>query len=419
MGHWGRVITGENYRDTRSNFLCKTKNKMKLTIESKNKVLYERAKVISKEILAPRAHVYDREAKFPRENFDDLIREGFTCLTLPGEYGGPDLYSDPVTYVMILFELSKGCVNTALLLHMHNSITHFLITLGTSDQKKHIADLVNDGKIIASHGGESGTSTQWNRKLDTRAELVDGKYVINGRKVFCSMAGEADCYTLWVQVGDDWDVRKSMCFLLCPADHPGFTIDNKWNSYALRGTVSHGIKIENVDVPANCLIGKGGDPIRVDITPKFGLGYAAVYLGVGAAAYEWALEYSRNRRLKPTNNPISSYQPIQRLLGEMKIEMEKALLMVQRAAWTLQAFGAEEAYPLISAAKFSASEASASITDNAVKLAGGAALLEDHPLERLHREARSGLVMPPNSEKCLDTVAKSVIEKNPEFAGTP
>ena len=392
---------------------------MDLTLEPKNLSLYERAKVLSKKLLAPRASQYDDEARFPRENFDALAKEGFTRLTLPEENDGSDLFSDPITYVMILFELSKGCTNTALLLHMHNSITHFLMTLGTPEQKINLSALVRDGKIIASHGGESGTSTQWNRKLDTHAKLVGDKFVVNGRKVFCSMAGEADYYTLWVQIGDDWDVSKSMCFLLCPANHPGFIIDSRWNSYALRGTASHSLKIENVEVSADSLFGKGGDPIRVDITPKFGLGYSAVYLGVGAAAYEWVLDYARNRKLKPDNVPIASYQPIQRLIGEMKIELEKALLMIQHAAWTLKAYGAEEAFPIISAAKYTASEASASITDKAIKVAGGTGLLRENPLERLHREARSGLVMPPNSEKCLDTVAKSIIEANPELSGTP
>ncbi len=392
---------------------------MDLTLQPKNLALYERAKVLSKELLAPRARRYDDEARFPRENFDALAKEGFTRLTLPEENGGSDIFSDPITYVMILFELSKGCTNTALLLHMHNSITHFLMTLGTPAQRENLSALVRDGKIIASHGGESGTSTQWKRKLDTHAKRVGEKFVINGRKVFCSMAGEADYYTLWVQIGDDWDVRKSMCFLFCPADHPGFTIDSRWNSYALRGTASHSLKIENVEVSADSLFGKGGDPIRVDITPKFGLGYSAVYLGVGAAAYEWVLDYARNRELKPDNVPIASYQPIQRLIGEMKIEMEKALLMIQYAAWTLKTFGAEEAFPIISAAKYTASEASASITDKAMKVAGGAGLLRENPLERLHREARSGLVMPPNSEKCLDSVAKSIVEANPELSGTP
>jgi len=392
---------------------------MDLTLNSKSQELFGRARKIAKEYLAPRAEDYDRKAKFPRESFDILIREGFTCLTLPEKFGGHELYSDPTAYVMILHELAKGCTNTAMLLHMHNSITHFLITLGTPAQQERIASIVRDGKIIASHGGEATTSTQWNRKLDTRAEQIGDKYVINGRKVFCSMAGEADYYTLWAQVGDNPDVRKSMSFLICPADHPGFAIDGQWNSYAMRGTVSHGLLIENVDVTTDCLIGKGGDPIRVDITPKFGLGYSAVYLGAGAAAYEWILNYARKRKLKPENVPITSYQPIQRLIGEMKIELEKGLLMIQRAAWTLKSFGPEKAFPEISAAKFTAAEASASITDNAIKVAGGSGLLRNCPLERYHREARGGLVMPPNSEKCLDTVAKSLIEENPMMAGTP
>jgi hypothetical protein len=392
---------------------------MDLRLNPKNSDLVERAKALAKGALAPRAAEYDREGKFPRESFDDLIREGFTCLTLPEDLGGRDLYADPVTYVMVMHEIAKGCTNTAMLLHMHSSITHFLITLGTPEQKERVASLVRDGKIIASHGGESGTSTQWNRKLDTHAKRTGDKYVINGQKVFCSMAGEADFYTLWCQVGDDPDVRKSLCFLFAPADSPGFTINKKWNSYAMRGTVSHGIKIDNVEVPAGALFGKGGDPLRPDITPKFGLGYAAVYLGVGAAALDWAVDYARKRKLKPDNVPIASYQPIQRLLGEMKVALEQALLMVQRAAWVLGEFGPEAAVQPISAAKYTASEASALITDKAIKVAGGPGLTRDYPLERYHRDARAGLVMPPNSEKCLDITAKVIIGEGTAMAGTP
>lgn len=392
---------------------------MDLTFNPKNLDLLERAKELAREALSPRAGEYDREGKFPRESFDDLIREGFTRLTLPENLGGRDLYSDPVSYVMVMHELAKGCTSTAMLLHMHNSITHFLLTLGTPAQGERVAALVREGKIIASHGGEAGTSTQWNRKLDTRAERVGDGYAINGHKVFCSMAGEADYYTLWCQVGRDPDVRKSLCFLFCPADHPGFTIDKEWNSYAMRGTVSHAIRIENVKVPAEALFGKGGDPLRPDITPKFGLGYSAVYLGAGAAAFEWALSYARERKLKPDGVPIASYFPVQRQLGEMKIALEKALMLLQKAAWTLGTQGPEAALQPISAAKYASSEAAAFITDKAIKVAGGPGLLRDYPLERLHREVRAGLVMPPNSEKCLDITAKAVIGQALDMAGTP
>ncbi len=391
---------------------------MDLSFNPKNSDLIERAKALAKDALAPRAAGYDREGRFPRESFDDLIREGFTCLTLPEDLGGRDLFADPVSYVMVLHEIAKGCTNTAMLLHMHNAITHFLVTLGTQAQKERLASLVRAGKIIASYGGESGTSSQWNRQLDTRAKRTGEGYLINGEKVFCSMAGEADYYTVWCQLGEDPDVRKSLSLLLAPADDPGFTINKKWNAYAMRGTVSHGILIENVKVPADALFGEGGDPLRPDIIPKFGLGYAAVYLGAGAAALDWAVAYARKRKLKPDNLPIATYQPIQRQLGEMKVALEQALLMIQRAAWTLGTCGPEAAVQPISAAKYTAAEASALITDKAIKVAGGPGMMRDYPLERLHREARAGLVMPPNSEKCLDITAKTIISGDITWAGT-
>jgi alkylation response protein AidB-like acyl-CoA dehydrogenase len=372
--------------------------------------LVDRAKTYAKEMLAPRAQGYDQEGRFPRENFEDLHKEGFTAITLPEHLGGRDLYSDPSAYSTVLYELSKGCTNTAMLFHMQSSIIHVLSLLGTQEQAARYAQAIHDGKIFASHASENTSSLHGKMVMDTNAKRAGGKYLINGRKYFCSMAGEADYYVLWCQLEDEPDLSKSLYLFVVPSEAPGLKIDKEWNSFAMQGTMSHSMIYEDVEVAGDDIVGKGGDPIRPEVLPKFGYGYSAVYLGAGGGAFDWVVEYAKNRKLQPDNVPIATYPPISRQIGEMKIALDGALLMVQRAGWMMGTQGAAAAYGAINEAKFTAAETAAMITEKAIKIAGGPGLMRDFPLQRFHREARAGLIMPPNTEKCLELAGKTVVE---------
>ena len=382
---------------------------MDFLLDQKNRDLVERARELARDVLAPRAADHDREGKYPRDNFLDLAREGFTTLTLPEDLGGRGLLNDPAAYGMVLYELARGCTSTALAFHMHSGMVHVILSLGNEEQRTRYAAAVRAGKIFASHGSEAASSLRKKMMMDTRAMPHGDVYRVEGRKWFCSMAGGADYYVLWCQLGEEEDLSKSMCLLVTAADAPGLIMEKEWDAASMRATASHSMRYENLEIPACDLIGKGGDPIRENLLTRFAYGYAPVYLGPGGAAFDWALDYAQKRVLKPDNVPISTYPTTQRLIGEMKIALDGALLMIQRAGWILGAQGPKAAYSAIHEAKYAAAEASSLITERALKVVGGPGLLREHPLERHHRDAWAGLVMPPNSETCLENVAKSAL----------
>ena len=382
---------------------------MEFQLHPKYRDIVERARELARDMLAPRAAAYDREGRFPRENFSDLAREGFTILTLREDLGGRRLLEDPASYGMVLYELAKGCPSTALAFHMHSGMVHVIMTLGNQEQRKRFAEDFRAGKIIASHGSEATSSLRKKMVMDTRATPHGSGYRVNGRKWFCSMANGADYYVIWCQLGEEEDLAKSMALLVTPAGAPGLRVDKAWDSGSMRATASHSMIYENLEIPASNLIRQGGDPLRENLLTKFAYGYAAVYLGSGGATLDWVLDYARHRTLKPDNVPISTYPTVQRLIGEMNIALEGAILLVQRAGWILGAQGPEAAYSAVHAGKYAAAEASALITERALKVVGGPGLLREHPLERFHRDARAGLVMPPNSETCLENIARSLL----------
>ena len=372
--------------------------------------LIESAKTLAREALAPRASEYDREAKFPRENFEDLTREGFTRITLPEALGGREVLRDPVSFASILYELGKACASTALLFHQHCTIVHFLCELGNAEQVARYAETVRAGKIFATHGSESASSQHGRMLMETRATLEEDVYRINGCKYFLSMGGEADCYVLWCQLEEEEDLTKSLCLFVTPSDAPGLVMDKEWDAFAMRPTASHSMIYKNVAVPVCDRVGEGGDPLRPDLISLFGYGYAVVYLASAGGAFDWAVNYAKNRVLKPDNLPIAVHPPIRRHIAEMKVALETARVMLQRAGWLIGTKKGPTAYAAVHEAKYAAVEAAAAITDRALKVAGGSGILRDHPLERFHRETRAGLVMPPNPEKCLEIAAKTVLE---------
>ncbi len=384
---------------------------MDFTVNPKFRDLVEQAQMIARDILAPRADHYDQESEFPRANFEDLAQAGFTSLTLPEHLGGRNLFSDPESYSLVLYELAKGCTSTSMLFHMQSSIIHVLTCiLGNAEQSERYARAIHDGKIFASYASESTSSLHGTMVMETHAARSDNGYLISGKKYFCSMAGEADYIVLWCQLEDEEDLSKSLYLFVVPSDTPGIDIDKKWNSFSMRGTMSSSMTFKNVEVAENDIVGKGGDPIRADVLPKFGFGYSAVYLGAGGGAFDWIVDYAKKKKLQPDNVPIATYPPISRQIGEMKIALEGALLMVRRAGWLMGNEGAEAAYGAINEAKYVAAETAAAITEKAMKIAGGSGLMRHFPLQRFHRDARAGLIMPPNTEKCLLLAGKIAAE---------
>ncbi|MED5578751.1 MAG: acyl-CoA dehydrogenase family protein [Nitrospinota bacterium] len=384
---------------------------MDLNTNPENEDLLEKAREISTSVLAPNADNHDANAEFPRENFRTLVETGFTKLTLPIEDGGRDLYSDPITYIMVFYELAKGCGSTAMTLHMHNSVMFSLMKLGTEEQILRYRKFAKSGKIFASHAAEITTNAQWNRDISTIISKRNNQFFLNGEKYFCTMAGEADFYVIWALLENSLNTSEGLRFAVVDSKKEGFSIAHRWDAYAMRATTSHSMKYQNVQLDEEDIVGKAGDVDRIDLVPKFGLGYSAIYLGIGAAALEWTTSYAKKRKLKPDNVPIASYPQVQRLLGEMNISHESAKLMIQRAAWKLEKFSTEEAFLAINEAKYAASKASAFITDKAIQVLGGPGLFKDYPIERFHRDARAGLVMPPNSDRALASIAEYYLKE--------
>ena len=365
--------------------------------------LVERCAKMARTRFAPRAAEHDAAATFPAENYRDLHAAGLLGLTVPKDYGG--VGADPRTYALCLVELAKGCSATALTFNMHSTVMSIVNTIASPKQKeRYFTEVVQNGKLVASLGSEPGSSFRERYVVQTRFEPVEGGYRVKGVKHFCSIGANADLYAVIGLIEGTTSAREGLMCAMIEREAGGIRVDPTWDSVGMRATRSDTLTFDTL-VDQEDVLGGVGAYLKADLS-GFGLGYAAVYLGIGQAAFDYILEHARTKAVSPSTTPMSHHPLVQRTLAEMATRLRAGQLLLTEAAETRMSGDAAAATIAINQAKYYCAEIGVWVTEQAMRLAGGRGILKSLPLERWHRDALAGPVMPPANDRCLETVGK-------------
>lgn len=361
---------------------------------------------LAREKFAARSAELDASSSFPFENYRDLHQAGCLGLTVPAEYGGTGI--DPVSYVLALLEMAKGCPATALTFNMHSNVIINIAQLASHEQKRRYFDeVLKEGKLFATVMSEPDSSFRDRFVLRTTfTPTPDGNYRVQGLKHFCSLGDAADRYFVTGLREGTQSAQEGIMAAMVPRSDEGITLERPWNATGMRATTSHSIRYDTTVQPAD-VMGAPGQLLTIDLS-GFALGYAATYLGVAEAAYEYILDYAQRRVVAPSTEPLAHNPLIQRSLGEMSAQIRAARLMLCEAA-AIRASGVREEMSLATnQAKYLCAEAGVRVTEQAMRMAGGSGFLKDMPLERWHRDALAGPVMPPSNDRCLEVIGRLV-----------
>jgi alkylation response protein AidB-like acyl-CoA dehydrogenase len=365
--------------------------------------LVARVRQLAQTRFAPRAARTDAQAEFPIENYRDLHAAGLLGLTIPRSYGGLGL--DPLTYVLCLLEIAKGCSATALTFNMHATVMSIVDCIASDEQKRRIFSAVVDGgKLVASLGSEPGSSFRDLYVVQTRFEPVPGGYRVHGTKHFSSMGAAADMYAVIGLLEGTTSAREGLLCAMIERSYGGIEVESTWDSVGMRGTRSDTIHFDTT-VSSSDVLGGVGAYLRADLA-GFGLGYAAVYLGIAEAAFDFILHEAQTRVVRPATTPMGHHPLVQRTIAEMATRVRAGRLILTDAAQAKASGDAPAATVAINQAKYLCAETGVYVTEHAMRLAGGRSILKSLPLERWHRDALAGPVMPPSDDRCLETVGK-------------
>ena len=342
------------------------------------------AKFVDAEVV-PVAEAIDARAEFPTKLFRRLGELGYLGLRYPEAYGGAD--ADMVTYCLFAEELARGSLSVAATAGMQSLMgTYFVYKYGSEELRRRYLVPALRGDLVATFALTEPNAGSDVANIMTRAQRRGDRYVLRGTKTWVTSAPVADMLTVAAKTSDQRGMENIALFLLDRATMRGITLGKAIEKMSVRGSVTGEILLEDVEVPAEHLLGgeTGGVEKIGGVLSEIRVMTAAISVGLARAAYGAALAYARERRA--FGKPIAEHQAIGFKLADMLTSLHAAILMTYQAAAQLDAgvVVAREA----AMTKLFASETAVKITDEAARIFASYGLAMEYPVQRYFRDAR-------------------------------
>jgi alkylation response protein AidB-like acyl-CoA dehydrogenase len=371
---------------------------------------------------AERAERYDRDASFPFENYADLRAAGLLGLCVPEKFGGKG--ADLRTYGLVSATLGKYCGATALTFNMHACSTLWPGLLADDldmtpaqraehEQRRavHFERVVKHGAVYAQPFSEGSAAAAGKAPFGTTAAKVDGGWVLNGKKIFASLAGAADYYgVLCTEAKPELSMRDTL-YLAVPGTAPGLTVSGDWDPLGMRGTVSRTLLFKDVFVPDEAaMMPRGVYYQAASRWPHMFTTLSPTYMGIAVAAYEFTVRYLRGE--VPGMPPVKRrmYPTKQIAVAEMWVRLEQTRALFLRMLEDARLDPPKDARLRAYAAQYTIMENANELCRLAIRTCGGQSMLKSLPLERLYRDSRCGsLMLPWTAELCLDRIGREAL----------
>lgn len=360
---------------------------MNFDLSDEQKAIQALCRDFAREVVAPAAEELDREARFPYEIVAQMAELGLMGLPFPEAYGGAG--GDTVSYALAVMELAAADASVAITLAAHVSLGASPFYLfGTEAQKQQYLVPLARGERLWGFGLTEPNAGSDAGAVQTRAELRDGRWIVNGTKAFITNSGTdiTGGTTIAAVTGSDERGRPEISNLIVPQDTPGFTRSKKYRKMGWRASDTRELSFADAAVPEENLLGARGAGLKQFLTILDGgrISVAALSVGLATGAFEEAFRYAQERR--QFGQPISKFQAIQFKLADMRMEIEHARLMILKAAWEK-----DEGRDFIldaSLAKLYAGEVSRRVVNEAVQIHGGYGFMDEYPVSRMYRDQK-------------------------------
>jgi len=354
-------------------------------LTDEQRMLREMLGRFAREEVAPLARELDRDQRFPQEAWTRAAELGLLGIGAPEAYGGAGL--GLLEMVLVAEEISAVCVSTSVtILHQADLVIGRFVRHATEEQKQRWLPALCDGSAIGclamtEHG--AGTDVF---SMRTRAQKVDGGYVLNGSKTFITNAPVADVALVYARMGPA--DSKSFALLAVEAGSEGYEKGKKFTKMGWRGSPTGELSFDDCFVPDENLIG-GEDEGRGILLHGLNterVVIAAECVGLAQGALDVARRYAAERH--QFGQPIGNFQLIQAKLADMYAETEAARAMTRRAAAIADAGRAAELKDLAAACKLFGADVAMRATTEAVQVLGGYGYVDEFPVERFMRDAK-------------------------------
>jgi len=363
---------------------------------------------VAEERVRPRAQAIDAEAEYPQDMFDLLRELGLFTLPFPAEFGGSD---SMLAAVVAVEELARVCYNTAYLLVVQWTPFGAVLAGGSEAQKRRYLPGLASGDLRAAFSLTEAQSGSDVAGIRTRAKRVDGGYLVNGAKIWCTNAAVSDFFLVAVKTGED-EARGNVNFFILERAMEGFEIGPKEDKLGARGIPSSPLYFDDVFVPVQNRLGEEGKGFG-QVMEALNLSrpiIAARGVGLAQGAMELAMAFLEGRRA--FGQAILDFQGVRWMLADMAVQTEAARLLVYQAADAVDRGVRGKELALAAAiAKCHATDTAMKVATDAVQLFGAAGISNEFPINRYFRDAKVLQIVEGTNQIQRNIISRLLLER--------
>lgn len=321
------------------------------------------------------AQKYDKEEKFPFEIWKKAFSEGLINL------------ANPWGMLVTLEEFCRVDPGLGISALIPTFGSEILLLFGNEEQKKKYLEPVLRGEKISGVAITEPVAGSDVAGIETRLEKVNGKWILNGQKIFISNGTIADHLYVLARSSPppSWEKRHhGLTLVIVEKEMKGFTSSQLKGKLGVRATNTAELRFENVEIPEGNIIGEVGKGFYYIMT-FFNISrvYVATQaLGVAQGAFDELIKFIIN--LKKENNPIAEKESTLFVIAELATKIEASRALTYKAADLVFKFTPDPA--LTSMAKYYTSEVASFVTEKVIEFMGSEALIRK--LERFYRDAK-------------------------------
>src|SRR3984885_14688387 len=352
---------------------------MDFELTDEQRLIRDTARDFTSNEIVERARENDRNEHFDLELVAKIAAQGYLGAIVPQEYGGAGL--DYLTYGLIVEQIGRGDSAMRTVVSVQTSLVcSALLRWGTEEQKQRYLPKLCSGEWLGCFALTEPDTGSDAANQRTRAKRTDGGWVINGAKMFISLANHAKLALVFAQTNPDLGPAQHHRGLAC------FQPQESHHKLGLRGSDTAAISLDDVEAPEEAMLGEVGDGFKVAMSSLDSGRYsvAAGCVGICQGCLDASVRYSKERQ--QFGRPIAAFQLVQEMLADMALETDAARMLVWRAGY-LKDTGQPNTTET-SIAKLFATEAAVRCANAAIQVHGGSGYVDDYPVERYLRDAR-------------------------------
>lgn len=375
-------------------------------LDKRRQEIVEKYRDFATRWIVPNRMKYDELADFPWDVVHAAYDEKIINAAMPVEFGGNGF--SIMDGALASEELGYGCTGIGICIDASTLALTPLLLAGSDEQKKNLFGEIKEKKGVAAYALTEPNAGSDVQGIKSTAIKKGDKYILNGHKRFITNGDVAEYITVFALADPERGSRSLSAFLV-RKETPGINFVSRLQKMGQRASVQNEIKFENVEVPAENLLGSEGHGFLIAMRTfdRTRTGVAAAAIGNARAAYDYSREWAKHRI--QFGAPVTALQGVSFMLADMATEIEAAKMLVWRAAWAYDT-NQKDFSKLSAMSKYLATDMAMKVTTDAVQVMGGEGYSREHPVEKMMRDAKLSQIYEGTNQVNRLVVSKSILK---------